>query len=908
MFSRLAALLGYAVAAAASGLTIEANSLRTQGVEAPLGIHYTQPMLSWRLRSTSRGEFQSAYQIQAASSVSALDDASAWNSGKIDSSSSFAYWNGEELGSRSQVFWRVRVWDGADEASDWSEPSTFELGLLDYEEWEADWITNSEYVTGRNSLPLFAKDFDISCDVNKARLYITGLGVFRAEINGEPVSDELMGPGYSTINRTILYRAYDVTGRLQQGGNVIGVAVGKGMYNADKAMGGRYRKFQVTLKPHLVKAQLEYFCQDGRAVTVLSDGSWTTTTSGPLLEASWYGGEEFDARRIIPDWSGPGGDRSGWKKANISETGPLPGPRGELYSQTSPQLKITETFHAKTVTKTGNQYVFDFGVNFVGWFSFTMDGTGRKGERIEFWPGEMLNDAGVPDQKTTGKDIFDGYTLAGEATETFTLQFMYHGAQYIAVNTTWEPKPEDITAYVIRAANDKVSEVETSNTMLNSIHEIIDRAIKGNMYSVLTDCPHREKLGWLEQDHLAFEPLARGYDLQAYGADLMRTIADAQAQWGPEGLIPATAPEYSVFSGKWEIYRSDPNWGNAIMRFAMQHYQYYGDKKVLQDWYGVMEEYMDYLARRSNGTDLPIIDDGIGLRDWAANDKTVSIGFTNTFAYQQAAQAMKQIAAWLGRCSDAKKWKQLDGEIRTAQHKTYFKREDNQGYYDVDNQATNALALDMGAVPEEYVEEVFQSMLDEIDRFDWVFTLGEIGLPSLLRTLHKHDRDDAIFRLMTQTKKSSYGYQLEMGATSLWEHWNGTNEGGWGSLNHFMLGAGDYWLHRLSGLAPSANSVRWNVIDFAPIVVGDLTYARSTYRTPSGNASASWKLDGSVIRYDIVVPIGSKGYVTLKSTQLKESGNALRAGKNGILDVKETNGQTTVEVASGAYQFEATLS
>lgn len=291
------------------------------------------------------------------------------------------------------------------------------------------------------------------------------------------------------------------------------------------------------------------------------------------------------------------------------------------------------------------------------------------------------------------------------------------------------------------------------------------------MYTVLTDCPHREKLGWLEQDHLVFEPLARGYDIQAYGADFMRTMSDAQAQWGPEGLIPNTAPEYEVFAGGWEMYRADPNWGNNIMRFPMQLYQYYGDKKVLADWYGVMEQFMGYLGRRSNGTDLRVIDDGIGLRDWAANDKTVSVGFTNTFAYQQAAAAMKQIALWLGLCSDARKWKLLEDDIRAAQHETYFSREGGQGHYDVNNQATNALALDMGAVPEEYVGEVFQSMLDELERFDWVFSLGEIGLPSLLRTLQKHEREDAIFRLMTQTKASSYGYQIENGATSLWEHW-----------------------------------------------------------------------------------------------------------------------------------------
>jgi alpha-L-rhamnosidase len=291
------------------------------------------------------------------------------------------------------------------------------------------------------------------------------------------------------------------------------------------------------------------------------------------------------------------------------------------------------------------------------------------------------------------------------------------------------------------------------------------------MHSVLTDCPHREKLGWLEQDHLVFEPLARGYDIQAYGHDFMRTIADAKAQWGPKGMITAIAPEYVVFAGKYEMYRNDPNWGNAIMRFAMQLYQYYGDKEVLRQHYGTMVEYMEYLASRSNGTDLPIIDDDMGLRDWAANDKSIPPGFTATFAWQQAAEAMKWISAWLGQCSEASKWKKLEQDIKAAFHKTWFKQVNGRSFYSVDNQATNAIALDMGAVPEEHIPAVFNSLLSELERYSYTFTLGEIGLPSLIRVLHAHDREDIIFRLMTQTEKSSYGYQIMNGATSLWEHW-----------------------------------------------------------------------------------------------------------------------------------------
>lgn len=220
-------------------LSIEPGSLRTEGVEAPLGIHPTNPMLSWRLTSDKRGDAQTAYQVQASSRQPAISDGDLWDSGKVSRGRAFAVWDGEALGSRKQVYWRARVWDVDDSPSDWSEPSTFELGLIDPDDWSAGWIENSEFATGVNSLPMFAKDFAVDCAIDKARLYITGLGVFRAEINGHAVSDEVMGPGYTTINRTINYRSYDVTEMLHKGGNAIGVAVGKGIYNSDKGMLGR---------------------------------------------------------------------------------------------------------------------------------------------------------------------------------------------------------------------------------------------------------------------------------------------------------------------------------------------------------------------------------------------------------------------------------------------------------------------------------------------------------------------------------------------------------------------------------------------------------------------------------------------------------------------------------------------
>ncbi|KAI8272201.1 hypothetical protein K4K56_002551, partial [Colletotrichum sp. SAR 10_98] len=594
---RLPALLPLALVAVVSAISIEPESLRTEGVTAPLGIHAINPLLSWRLQSDRRGDNQTSYQLQAASTSDGFDAPDLWDTGKLSNTQAFASWNGSTLSSRDQVYWRVRAWDADDVASSWSEPSITELGLLEESDWTAQWIENNEFATAVNALPLFANEFKVSCTATKARLYITGLGVFYAELNGKSVSDEVLGPGYSTINRTVLYRAYDVTDLLTEGDNVIGVSIGKGIYNSDKPLLNRYRKFTTSTKPPILKSQLEYTC-DGVSNSVVSDGTWITTTDGPLLEAAWYGGEEYDARKTIPNWSSSQGDRSDWKPANIS-TGPIGG-AGKLYSSTAPQLKVTETITPKSITQL----------------------------------------------------------------------------------------------------------------------------------------------------------LARRFDLQAYGYNLMHTIADAQAQYGAnsEGLIPTTAPEYDVFPDK---FRDDPNWGSAIIRVAMHLYRYYGDTRVPSE-----VAYMDYLGRRATDSVIK----GVGLSDWGAGDgktPTVPIGLTNTFGYHQAATAMKQIALWLSNSEEAQKWEDLASSIAEALHNKWFIDDTNgttsQAYYSGNIQASNALALDLGVVPEEYQNLVFESLLTSIETTSFYPTGGEIALTSLLRVLEGRGRSDVIFKMLTAPGLTSSG-------------------------------------------------------------------------------------------------------------------------------------------------------
>ena len=360
------AILTHAIEA----LSIERGSLRTDGISKPIAVDSAHPRLSWRLNSSKRGDAQTAYQIQAAGSDGVWNLPDLWDSGRIWSTDNIARYNGKGLNSRSIVYWRVRVWDSEGKSSDWSELSNFEVSLLEQSDWKGSWITNRNYSPGKSSLPLFAKEFTIPCVPIKARLYLLGLGIHAPEINGEVVGDSVLNPGYSNLNKTALYSTYDITKQLHLGRNVIGVALGKGIYQADQPLGGRYTKLVVPEEELKLISQLEYTCLTG-IFRVVSDGSWVTSVQGPYLEGHWYGGEEYDARKEIPNWSKTSGKRSGWTKASITT-----GPRGRLLSPRGARMKVVETFEAIAVNRVGSQWVFDFGVNFAGTFTLKINGKG----------------------------------------------------------------------------------------------------------------------------------------------------------------------------------------------------------------------------------------------------------------------------------------------------------------------------------------------------------------------------------------------------------------------------------------------------------------------------------------------------------------------------------------------------
>jgi alpha-L-rhamnosidase len=678
------------------------------------------------------------------------------------------------------------------------------------------------------ALPVLAKDFQVHGPVRSARLYATGLGVIDATLNGRQVGDAVLEPSNTDYKTRIVYSTYDVTGLLRRGGNTLNVALGGGMADVPGTP-GRYEKLTRSDGPPAFTGQLEITYADGSRTTIASDTSWRSAL-GPTTFSNWYGGEDYDARRTTLDWR---------------DAVQIDPPTATLTALDAPPIKVVDTLAAKKITEPKpGVYVVDLGVNFAGWERIRVKGPA--GTQVTMRPGELLNSDGTVSQATTGSPIWDTYTLSGKDVETWHPNFAYHGFRYLQLEgLPSAPDQHTVTGLVLRTANDSAGTFTSSNPLINSIHSIIDRAIQSNMYSVLTDCPHREKLGWLEEDNLVFGSVAGDYDVAAYYRELVRNMAEAQT---PDGLVPDIAPEYTVFSGG---FRDDPNWGGSLVLAPWQMYETYGDTATLATYYPNMQRYLDYLSSKASGD---LLDYGLG--DWITFDNSTPVGVTASFGYYRIASSMSHIAAVLGKPDDAQRYAALAGRIGAAFNAKYLKGDT----YASGSQASDALALDMGIVPDADRQAVLDHLTASITANGYHLTVGEIALPSVFRVLSAAGRDDLVYSVATQTGNPSYGYQVVHGATSLTENWDGPTSGD--SQNHFMLGAIDEWFGSgLAGIQQAAGSVAFEHLLIRPAVVGDLTHAAASYETPRGMVASSWSRSGHTLRLDVTVPPGAPARV-----------------------------------------------
>lgn len=900
------------------------SELRCEQSQRPLAVDPAGPRLSWQLNADRRGCLQSAYRILVADSPVALadDNGNVWDSGKVFSDRSVLVpYGGPALQPGKAYCWKVQAWDADGNLSPWSLPASFGTGLMSMQDWNgAKWIAMEPDVdslkciegnTGKwkdggpvfdkpvapYKLPQLRREFTATKPVKRAMAYICGLGQFEMFLNGEKVGDHFLDPAWTKFDKEAQYVAFDITGELRDGKNAVGVMLGNGYYHTPH---GRYLKllFSYGAPKMICKLQIEY--ADGTAQTVVSDDKWRASES-PVTFSSIYGGEDYDASAVQPGWAEPGFDDRKWKKAVLTQ-----GAGVKLIPQISEPLKVMERIPTVRRFRAANgNWVYDLGQNASGIVQLTVRAVTP--QSIKLIPGELINDDSTVNQRASGAPFYHVYTARGDgSSETWHPQFTYYGFRYVEVegavpagesNPGALPEVIDITGLHTRNSAAQVGTFACSDPLFNKIHTLIDWAVRSNMASVLTDCPHREKLGWLEVTHLMGGSIQYRYDISRLYAKQVNDMRTAQHA---NGMVPTIAPQYVTFSPD---FIDTPEWGSAFVIIPWNLYEWYGDLAPLRDNYERMKRYVDYLGSR---TDNHIV--AYGLGDWydigpdrPGYAQLTSNGVTATAIYYQDVKILERAARLLGKEADVRKYAALASDIKRAFNEKFFDKKTLK--YDRDSQTANSIALHMDLVEPQYKAVVRQNLIDDIRRRGNALTAGDVGYRYVLRALEENDASEVIYDMNSRYDVPGYGYQLAHGATCLTESWQAYREV---SNNHCMLGHLMEWLYSgLGGIRQSPGSAGYKEIVIRPQVVGDIHSAAVSFRSPYGLIRSEWSDSPQQYRQRVEIPANTTALVYLPAVDpaaVSESGVPL--GEVPGLSVRERGKDyLAVAVGSGIYDF-----
>ncbi len=606
----------------------------------------------------------------------------------------------------------------------------------------------------------------------------------------------------------------------------------------------------------IVRTIIEY--TDGATENIISNESWKTAPS-PVIFSSIFGGEDYDATLEQQGWNQAAFDDSKWKNAVLVKGSPV------LESQMAEPVRIMERFSsAEKKSLKPNVWVYDLAQNFSGIPALTV--SGNKGDTVRLIPAELINEDGSANQKGSGGPSYFTYILKGEGTETWQPRFTFYGFRYLEVHciakdsTQKPPEVANVEGLHIRNAAKTVGAFQSSNDLFNKTNTLIDWAIRSNTVSVFTDCPHREKLGWLEETHLMGSSVQYNYDIAALCKKVIKDMKNAQYA---NGMIPEISPEFTKFTPPFD---ESPEWGSAAIILPWYNYQWYGDKQTLIGAYDMMKGYVMYLKNKAKDNIL-----SHGLGDWfdiGPNRPGVSqltkMGVTGTATYYYDLTIMTQVARLLNKSSDEKLFIQLAADVKKSFNRHFFDKQKLQ--YDSASQTANAMALYMDLAEPQYKKAVVDALIKDIRSRNNALTAGDIGYRYVLRALENAGRSDVIFEMNNRDDVPGYGYQLKHGATALTESWQAYPSV---SNNHFMLGHLMEWFYAgLAGIKQAKGSVAYKEIEIKPGPVGDITAAKASYHSPYGLIVSDWKKQDNFFELKVEIPANTVATVYLPARRI----------------------------------------
>lgn len=890
---------------------MKAYALTTEHLVNPVGIDIQSPRFSWKCKD---GKRQTAYQIQAANSEFALEQGQfLWESGEVISDESLDIEYPKELCTREQVFWRVRLKDETKEFGEWSDIAHFEMGLMEESDKIAEWIDPEEAydINSEPPVSMIRKEFKVEEGFLSARLYISSLGMYEAELNGTRVGDQVLTPGFTDMERRRQYQTYDVTKLLTAGKNAIGVSLADGWARGRLGFGGHRNQFSTNIA---LWAQLVLTFPNGEKTVLSTDSSWKTTKDGPCRMSDLRDGEVYDARMKMDGWSSPGFDDSSWNPVHKAEF------HGQLEGTKGLPVREIKRIKGKLVDTPDGRAVIDFGENIAGYVEFTVNG--KTGEEVKLVHGEVLDSKG---NFTMRNFFFEGspefpihcakqeiyYTLSGNGPETYKPSFTFMGFRYLLIEK-WpgNVNPDDFTAIVICSDMERTGSFSCSNALLNQFYQNSIRSQEGNFIDLPTDCPHRERMGWTGDAQIFCRTAATNFDVQAFFTKWLRDVCTAQKE---NGEIPNTVPFESMpaAGGRGGPVCSS-GWGDAVTIIPYKLYEVYNDKKLLAEMYPAMKKWVEYETRAAashikdeDNPDSPYIwDSGFHWGEWLEPSDIPQSEYmkepkdeTATAYFAYSAKLLAETAEILGYSEDAQKYSALADKVKTAYIHTYT----NDGTIEGGSRQclyVRPLALDL--LPEDKKQAAADKLNQVVEENGYHIGTGFLSTPYLCEVLTKWGYLETAYKLLLQTTSPSWLYPVTRGATTIWESWEGYDSDGepFASHNHYSFGSVMEWVYRyMVGIDTDIHAPGYKKIRFQPRPGGGITYAQASLNTVRGTVACGWKHENNKFIMDFSIPSNTIAEVVLPefATSVLDS---------DILCFERCNGSLCASAEPGEYHIE----
>jgi alpha-L-rhamnosidase len=861
-----------------------------------------RPRLSWWLPQESVSQL--AYRIRT-------DD---WDSGRVESREFLLVeYAGPPLRSRQRVNCAVKVWTERGE-SGWSEPIAWEMGLLDPDDWVAEWIEPPEAddpgPAGRRPPWHLRRGFVVE-EPGSARLYATAHGIYEIFVNGVRVGNEELTPGWTAYAKILNVQTFDVTGLLKPGANVIGAVLSDGWYRGQV---GAFRHFNQFGERLALLAQLEMAAPGGHKVVVASGPGWTAAT-GAMLGADLMQGVLVDLRR----------ERAGWLSTQYEDEDWLPvrcvaHDKARLRASPSPPVRrIEELAPVEVRAVKGSAQVIDFGQNIAGWIRLAE--LGPAGTRLRLTYGEALDEQGdvttenldsaeaaeelslpeaakMPDE--VGPLQVDEVVSAG-AGQTFEPRHSSKGFRYVRIEGHPRPlSPGDLRAVVVHSDLRRTGWFECSDERVNRLHEAAVWTLRGNMVDIPTDCPHRERSGWTSEWLNSVRSAAFLHDVAGFSTKWLRDLAADQK---PDGNVFLIAPQDANGKSEAVVPAGSAGYSDAAVFVPWRIYRAYGDLRLLNEQWPSMAAWVDRCARVAATTRHPdrvrarpdaapheryLMDTGVHFGEWLAPpsdedqwnpglDRGRDDGDLATAFMCQSARLVARTAEVLGKREDAIRYHELATAIRSAWWTEYGHAD---GSIRPATQANHVRALAFGLAPDHLRDAVADHLVGLIRAADTHVGTGTFGTAALLPVLADAGFADVAYQLLLRDTPPSWMTMLDRGATTIWEAWDGVDEKGKAhfSLNHFSLGSVASFLHtHVAGIRLHRDAPAYRRFRIAPVPGGSLTWAKASLDSPCGRVESSWRVrEGGRFELDVIVPPGTSAEVSLPDAQFQSIGPGRR--------------------------------